>query len=373
MNGGIHDGINLADKLARVIHGEAGDELLDLYSRQRRHAAVKYVQAQTIANKRLMEERDPDVRRHELRRAAPHRRKPRNRPGLHAPRGAVRQPARRRRGDLITEPHLAPPRAKTHILRHRDARSSQTSSNRRGLRRARFAEFGEHLVQPDRAARRHRPVARRQDRVHHRAGAWPAARRPLSGVRAAGERTHRRRAARAAARRRGAALRLREPRPRARDEREWPESTRQISELRVVIDYQSARRRDAHAHARHRRLSRRMAARPAAARQELRAMVGGDAGASAPDDARVRCRSHGTTSSRRSIRLRRPTNMRRSRRRGCSRPICKPAATSATTLSLLPPGPLPDAGRSRGLAGADVRAARRAGRGRGAAPARSGR
>jgi 2-polyprenyl-6-methoxyphenol hydroxylase-like FAD-dependent oxidoreductase len=62
MNGGIHDGINLADKLARVIHGEAGDELLDLYSRQRRHAAVKYVQAQTIANKRLMEERDPAIR-----------------------------------------------------------------------------------------------------------------------------------------------------------------------------------------------------------------------------------------------------------------------------------------------------------------------
>ena len=63
MNGGIHDGINLADKLARVIHGEAADDLLDLYSRQRRHAAVKYVQAQTIANKRLMEERDPAVRR----------------------------------------------------------------------------------------------------------------------------------------------------------------------------------------------------------------------------------------------------------------------------------------------------------------------
>src|SRR5262249_42990382 len=41
MNGGIHDGINLAEKLARVIHGEAGDELLDLYGRQRRHAAVK--------------------------------------------------------------------------------------------------------------------------------------------------------------------------------------------------------------------------------------------------------------------------------------------------------------------------------------------
>ncbi len=73
MNGGIHDGLNLAEKLARVIHGEAGDELLDLYSRQRRHAAVKYVQAQTIANKRLMEERDPEVRKSnfdELRRTA---------------------------------------------------------------------------------------------------------------------------------------------------------------------------------------------------------------------------------------------------------------------------------------------------------------
>jgi 3-(3-hydroxy-phenyl)propionate hydroxylase len=73
MNGGIHDGLNLAEKLARVMRGEAGDELLDLYSRQRRHAAVKYVQAQTIANKRLMEERDPEVRRRnfdELRRTA---------------------------------------------------------------------------------------------------------------------------------------------------------------------------------------------------------------------------------------------------------------------------------------------------------------
>ena len=62
MNGGIHDAINLADKLARVLHGEADEDLLDLYSRQRRHAAVKYVQQQTISNKRLMEERDPKVR-----------------------------------------------------------------------------------------------------------------------------------------------------------------------------------------------------------------------------------------------------------------------------------------------------------------------
>jgi 3-(3-hydroxy-phenyl)propionate hydroxylase len=73
MNGGIHDAINLADKLARVLHGQAGEDLLDLYSRQRRHAAVKYIQQQTIANKRLMEERDPKVRAQnfdELRRVA---------------------------------------------------------------------------------------------------------------------------------------------------------------------------------------------------------------------------------------------------------------------------------------------------------------
>ena len=62
MNGGIHDAVNLAEKLARVFHGEADEDLLDRYARQRRHAAVAYVQAQTIANKKLMEERDPAQR-----------------------------------------------------------------------------------------------------------------------------------------------------------------------------------------------------------------------------------------------------------------------------------------------------------------------
>jgi 3-(3-hydroxy-phenyl)propionate hydroxylase len=73
MNGGIHDAINLADKLARVVKGETDDALLDLYSRQRRHGAIEYVQAQTIANKRMMEERNPAVRSanfNELRRTA---------------------------------------------------------------------------------------------------------------------------------------------------------------------------------------------------------------------------------------------------------------------------------------------------------------
>jgi 3-(3-hydroxy-phenyl)propionate hydroxylase len=73
MNGGIHDAINLADKLSAVIKRDATEELLDRYDRQRRHAAVTYIQAQTIANKRLMEERDPAVRAanfDELRRTA---------------------------------------------------------------------------------------------------------------------------------------------------------------------------------------------------------------------------------------------------------------------------------------------------------------
>jgi 3-(3-hydroxy-phenyl)propionate hydroxylase len=61
MNFGIHDAVNLADKLARVIDG--GDaSLLDLYDRQRRHVANAFLQAMTIQNKKLLEERDLTVR-----------------------------------------------------------------------------------------------------------------------------------------------------------------------------------------------------------------------------------------------------------------------------------------------------------------------
>ena len=73
MNGGIHDAINLAEKLPAVMRGVAGEELLDLYDRQRRQVAREYIQTQTIANKKLMEERDPAVRQamfDELRRTA---------------------------------------------------------------------------------------------------------------------------------------------------------------------------------------------------------------------------------------------------------------------------------------------------------------
>jgi 3-(3-hydroxy-phenyl)propionate hydroxylase len=73
MNGGIHDAVNLADKLTLVMQKKADEKLLDQYSRQRRHAATAYVQAQTIANKKMLEEKDDAARRakfDEMRRTA---------------------------------------------------------------------------------------------------------------------------------------------------------------------------------------------------------------------------------------------------------------------------------------------------------------
>ena len=66
MNGGIHDAMNLAEKLADIWFGRAGAEVLDRYTRQRRKAQTDFVQAQTIQNKRSLEEKDPAVRRKHL-------------------------------------------------------------------------------------------------------------------------------------------------------------------------------------------------------------------------------------------------------------------------------------------------------------------
>jgi 3-(3-hydroxy-phenyl)propionate hydroxylase len=64
MNSGIHDAFNAVEKLARIlVGGEDREPLLAQYTRQRRMVAVEYVQASSIRNKRLLEERDPDVRR----------------------------------------------------------------------------------------------------------------------------------------------------------------------------------------------------------------------------------------------------------------------------------------------------------------------
>jgi 3-(3-hydroxy-phenyl)propionate hydroxylase len=73
MNSGIHDAVNLAENLIRVLHGEESDAALDRYVRQRRHVASGHVQAATIANKQNMEQRDPIKRQHyrdEMRRRA---------------------------------------------------------------------------------------------------------------------------------------------------------------------------------------------------------------------------------------------------------------------------------------------------------------
>src|SRR6266481_425061 len=66
MNGGLHDAMNLADKPAAVWLGRAEADVLDRYTRQRRKAQVDYVQAQTIQNKKSLEEKDPVIRRQHL-------------------------------------------------------------------------------------------------------------------------------------------------------------------------------------------------------------------------------------------------------------------------------------------------------------------
>jgi 3-(3-hydroxy-phenyl)propionate hydroxylase len=61
LNSGVHDAFNLADKLTRIWRGES-DTLLDLYERQRRHIAIQHTQAQTIRNKKMLAEKNPQVR-----------------------------------------------------------------------------------------------------------------------------------------------------------------------------------------------------------------------------------------------------------------------------------------------------------------------
>ncbi|OYU14092.1 MAG: monooxygenase [Alphaproteobacteria bacterium PA4] len=63
MNSGIHDAINLADKLAKIVlEGAAPDPQLGQFDRQRRTVMHNFIQAQTIANKKLMEASDPVAR-----------------------------------------------------------------------------------------------------------------------------------------------------------------------------------------------------------------------------------------------------------------------------------------------------------------------
>lgn len=73
MNSGIHDAVNLGEKLHAILTRGADHSLLDRYTRQRRHVAVNHTKVHTERNKRLLAERDPAVRRknhEELARAA---------------------------------------------------------------------------------------------------------------------------------------------------------------------------------------------------------------------------------------------------------------------------------------------------------------
>ena len=62
MNGGIHDAVNLTDRLARVWQGESPERELDRYDLQRRLITLEYVQKHTIQNKRNLEARDEEDR-----------------------------------------------------------------------------------------------------------------------------------------------------------------------------------------------------------------------------------------------------------------------------------------------------------------------
>lgn len=63
MNSGVHDAINLGQKLCDILQGRSSDDILDRYSRQRRHVAVNHTKAQTERNKKLLAEKDPAVRK----------------------------------------------------------------------------------------------------------------------------------------------------------------------------------------------------------------------------------------------------------------------------------------------------------------------
>ncbi len=65
MNGGIHDAMNLAEKLIAVMGG-ADDALLDRYDRQRRHVASHRVIPQASANRERMATTDRALQQERL-------------------------------------------------------------------------------------------------------------------------------------------------------------------------------------------------------------------------------------------------------------------------------------------------------------------
>lgn len=66
MNGGIHDAMNLAEKMQAIFQGAAAGPLLDLYTLQMRRAQLDFIQAQSIQNKNTLGESDPTARAQKL-------------------------------------------------------------------------------------------------------------------------------------------------------------------------------------------------------------------------------------------------------------------------------------------------------------------
>src|SRR5262245_19515647 len=62
LNCGVHDAVELAALLGRVLREGEADSVLELYDRRRRPINIEYVQQQTIANKKRLEEKDPAAR-----------------------------------------------------------------------------------------------------------------------------------------------------------------------------------------------------------------------------------------------------------------------------------------------------------------------
>ena len=73
LNFGIHDAVELTALLGQVIRRRRRESILDDYDPHRRPLNIEFVQQQTIANKKRMEEKDPAARQkdfEQLRRTA---------------------------------------------------------------------------------------------------------------------------------------------------------------------------------------------------------------------------------------------------------------------------------------------------------------
>ncbi len=66
LNCGIHDAMELVDMLTRVEQGQEDASVFDRYTRRRRQLNIEFVQAQTVNNKKRLEEKDPEARERAL-------------------------------------------------------------------------------------------------------------------------------------------------------------------------------------------------------------------------------------------------------------------------------------------------------------------